>query len=101
MVGPGHAVQGTHAEVLGYAVLSLVVVVVFVCVQVVGKVACDCCVVHTAGNLAVVVVAVAVVVAHGKETAVAAAAVFAVTGVLEIPVDFPTKKKNKLRNLLT
>lgn len=83
--------QGTHAEVLGYAVLSLVVVVVFEDVQVAEKISCDCCVVHTADSLAVVAVAVAVV--HGKKTAVAA--VVAVTGVPEMPVDFPTKEQIK------
>ena len=93
MVGPGHAVLGTHAEAPDYAEPSLVVVA-FVGVQMAEKVACDCCVVHTADNLAVVVVDAAVAAVHDKETAVAAAAAVAVIGDLEI--DFPIK--NKIKN---
>ena len=88
----GHAVQGTHGEVLGYAVQRLVVV--FVGGLMADKVVCDCCVVHTADNLDVVVVVVVVVV-HGKETGVAVAAVVAAIGELEIDFPVPEQIENK------
>ena len=87
VIGPGHVVLGIHAGVLGCAVLSLVVAV-FVDVKEPEKLASDCFVVNTVGSLAV---AAAVVAVHGKETAVAGAAVaavVAVSGDLE-PADFP------------
>ena len=90
MVGPGHAVQGTHAGVLGSAVLSLVGAV-FVGVEEAEKLAFDYFVAHTVDNLAVAVAAVAA--AHGKEIAAAAVVVVAVTGDLKKPADFPIKEQ--------
>ena len=89
MFGPGHVVQGTHAEIPGCAVLHLVVVV-FVGANLAEKLASDCCVADIVDNLAVVVAAVAVV--HDKATA---AAVVAVIGYLEMPADFPIKEQIK------
>ena len=92
VVGPGHAVLGIQAEVLGCAVLSLIVVV-FADVKEAEKLASDYFVVHTVDNLPVVVPVAVVVAVHGKETAAAVVVVaVAVTGDLKKPADFPKKK---------
>ena len=78
MLGLGHAVQGTHAGVLGCAVMSLVVV--FVVVVLSENFVSDYHVVHTVDNLAASV-------ACDKETAADVAAG------LKMLADFPVIKQ--------